>query len=437
MTEKLFYSDPYMREFDAEVTGVLFEKGVWKVAMDRTAFYPEGGGQPADRGVILKTAPGDPAAYDDKNLREAAAPGSFPSGSKPQNRAESASQISVTEVHEKDGIIWHTVALASGAAAPAEGGTPPFAAGETVRGIIDWERRFDHMQQHSGEHIVSGMICEAFCCDNVGFHMGADTVTIDYNAPVTWEQILAIEKKANEYIWENHDSEISVYRGAELESVTYRSKKELTGDVRIVSFPGADTCACCGTHVKKSGEVGIAKFLSAVKFREGTRFEVCFGRRAYRLLSDCFDQNRAIGNMMNAKITETADVVKKHMDDIAALKVSIASTEGKYFKELSEKYRDKGDTLIITDGLTPDGVRKLAVLAGSVCNGTAAVFSAAQEGSKDYKYAIVKENGDISEMVRSLNTALSGRGGGKNGFAQGSACASRKEIRAFFDSFSE
>ena len=110
MTEKLFYSDPYMREFDAEVTDVLFEKDVWKVAMDRTAFYPEGGGQPADRGVILKTAPGDPAAYDDKNLREAAAPGSFPSGSKHQNRAESADQISVTDVHEKDGIIWHTLA---------------------------------------------------------------------------------------------------------------------------------------------------------------------------------------------------------------------------------------------------------------------------------------------------------------------------------------
>ncbi len=152
----------------------------------------------------------------------------------------------------------------------------PFEVGKSVSGKIDWARRFDHMQQHSGEHICSGLICERFHCDNVGFHMGADVVTIDFNADISWDELMEIEQLANLYIYEDHPIDIQFYRGAELDKVEYRSKKPLEGDVRIVSFPGADCCACCGTHVVRSGQVGLVKFLSVQKFRDGVRIAAFF-----------------------------------------------------------------------------------------------------------------------------------------------------------------
>ena len=234
MTEKLYYEDAYIKEFDAVVTGA---SGV-KACFDRTAFYPEGGGQPADHGVLTL----------------------------PDGRT-----IQVKDVHEQGDEIWHTL-------------SEPIPEGTQVHGCIDWERRFDHMQQHSGEHIVSGMICSAFGCDNVGFHMGEDAVTIDYNVRISYEQAQEIEKQANKYIWENHAFEVFWPTPAELAELDYRSKKELSGDVRIARFPGADTCACCGTHVAFSGEIGLVKLTSAHNFHEGTRLELYCGRRAMDFL---------------------------------------------------------------------------------------------------------------------------------------------------------
>ena len=222
-TEKLYYADPFLTEFDAKVLACEAEKGGYAVVLDRTAFYPEGGGQPYDTGVL--------------------------------GGAE------VLDVHEKAGVITHKCAS-------------PLPVGAAVHGKIDRAQRFDHMQQHSGEHICSGLICARYGCDNVGFHMGAESVTIDFNADIPWEELLEIEAAANRYIYEDHAIDIQFHRGAELEAIDYRSKKPLEGDVRIVTFPGADCCACCGTHVMRSGQVGIVKFLSVQKFREGVRIEL-------------------------------------------------------------------------------------------------------------------------------------------------------------------
>ena len=233
-TEKLYYADPFLTEFDARVLACEAEKGGYAVVLDRTAFYPEGGGQPYDTGVL--------------------------------GGAE------VSEVHEKAGVVTHKCAA-------------PLPVGAAVHGKIDRARRFDHMQQHSGEHICSGLICARYGCDNVGFHMGAESVTIDFNADIPWEELLELEAAANRYIYEDHAIDIQLHRGAELDAIDYRSKKPLEGDVRIVTFPGADCCACCGTHVMRSGQVGIVKFLSVQKFREGVRIELLCGGRAYRYLS--------------------------------------------------------------------------------------------------------------------------------------------------------
>jgi len=378
-TEKLYYADPFLKEFTATVLDCQAGKNGYTVTLDRTAFYPEGGGQPADHGTL------DGAA--------------------------------VTDVHEKNGVIFHNVDRA-------------VEIGKTVSGSIDWARRFDHMQQHSGEHICSGLICGRYGCDNVGFHMGTDIVTIDFNADIPWEELLEIEGQANRYIQEDHPIDIQFHRGAELDAIDYRSKKPLEGDVRIVAFPGADCCACCGTHVLRSGQVGLVKFLSVQKFREGVRIELLCGQRALDYLSRTWEQAKIIGQHLSVKPVDAAAAVERLEGELSALKMRCAGLEEAVFAGIAAEQAGKGNVLLFQPPMKPDSVRKLADAVSKVCGGLAAVF--AGEGSH-YAYALGRADGqDISAAVKALNGALHGRGGGRNGFAQGSVEAAQSAIEAFF-----
>ena len=378
-TEKLYYADPFLKEFTATVLDCQAGKNGYTVTLDRTAFYPEGGGQPADHGTL------DGAA--------------------------------VTDVHEKNGVIFHNVDRA-------------VEIGKTVSGSIDWERRFDHMQQHSGEHICSGLICGRYGCDNVGFHMGTDIVTIDFNADIPWEELLEIEGQANRYIQEDHPIDIQFHRGAELDAIDYRSKKPLEGDVRIVAFPGADCCACCGTHVLRSGQVGLVKFLSVQKFREGVRIELLCGQRALDYLSRTWEQAKTIGQHLSVKPVDAAAAVERLEGELSALKMRCAGLEEAVFAGIAAEQAGKGNVLLFQPPMKPDSARKLADAVSKACGGLAAVF--AGEGSH-YAYALGRADGqDISAAVKSLNGALHGRGGGRNGFAQGSVEAAQSAIEAFF-----
>ena len=379
-TEKLYYADPFLKEFTATVLDCQAGKNGYTVTLDRTAFYPEGGGQPADHGTL------DGAA--------------------------------VTDVHEKNGVIFHNVDRA-------------VEIGKTVTGAIDWARRFDHMQQHSGEHICSGLICGRYGCDNVGFHMGTDIVTIDFNADIPWEELLEIEGQANRYIQEDHPIDIQFHRGAELDAIDYRSKKPLEGDVRIVAFPGADCCACCGTHVLRSGQVGLVKFLSVQKFREGVRIELLCGQRALDYLSRTWEQAKTIGQHLSVKPVDAAAAVERLEGELSALKMRCAGLEEAVFAGIAAEQAGKGNVLLFQPSMKPDSVRKLADAVSKTCGGLAAVF--AGEGSH-YAYALGRADGqDISAAVKALNGALHGRGGGRNGFfAQGSVEAAQSAIEAFF-----
>ncbi len=382
-TQKLYYQDPYLREFPATVLSCESAGEAWKVVLDQTAFYPEGGGQPADHGV-LKTAGGE---------------------------------IPVTGVHEKNGAVVHTCA------APAEPGT-------VVTGVLDWARRFDHMQQHSGEHILSGILCRLYDCDNVGFHLGAEAVTIDYNADITWEQALEAERLANEAIWADRETEIFYPSPQELAALDYRSKKELTGQVRIVEFPEADRCACCGTHVERAGQAGLVKVLSCQKFREGVRMEILCGARALRYLSTAYDQARAVGQRLSVKPLEIQGAVERLEEELSAAKERMADLEQTAFAALAAGQAGRGDVVLFQSPMRPDSLRRLADAVGKSCGGLAAVFSG--EGAK-WSYALVRgDGGDIAPLVKELNETLHGRGGGRNGFAQGSVQAGRGEIEAFF-----
>lgn len=377
-TRKLYYEDPFQKGFASTVVSCEETKGGYAVVLEETAFYPEGGGQPCDVGTL--------------------------------------GSANVLDVHEKDGVIVHLC-------------DRPLTAGASVSGKLDWARRFDHMQQHSGEHICSGLICARFHCDNVGFHMGADTVTIDFNADISWEELLEIEQTANLYIYEDHPIDIQFHRGAELDKIDYRSKKPLEGDVRIVAFPGADCCACCGTHVARSGQVGLVKFLSVQKFREGVRIELLCGDRARRYLSACWEQDVRIAQALSVKPTASAAGVERVLGELSALKQRCARLEEAAFARTAAQYEGKGDVLLFEDEMPGDSLRKLCDAVTNRCGGRCAVFAGA-EGA--YKYAIGCAGGDLRELTKRMNAALSGRGGGKPNFVQGGVSCRRADIETFF-----
>ena len=377
-TRKLYYEDPFQKGFATTVVSCDEVKGGYAVVLAETAFYPEGGGQPYDTGVL--------------------------------------GEANVLEVHEKNGVITHLC-------------DKPFEVGKSVSGKIDWARRFDHMQQHSGEHIVSGMLCSAFHCDNVGFHLGADTVTIDYNADISREQVQDIERRANRYIWENHPIHIWYPSPEELAALPYRSKKALEGPVRLTEFPGADLCACCGTHVERSGQVGLVKFVGWQKFRDGVRLELLCGQRALDDLSACWEQSRQIGQALSVKPEASFAAVDRMQSELLAARERAAGLEAQVFAHTAAEYAGKGDTVHITAPLEGDGVRRLCDAVAQTCGGRCAVFSGT-DGT--YRYALIHAGQDIRPLVKDMNDALHGRGGGRDGFAQGSAACTAEEIRAFF-----
>ena len=379
MSEKLYYSDPFLQEFTATVLSCEQDKAGWKVVLDRTAFYPEGGGQPADTGIL-----GD---------------------------------AKVIDVREKEGVIVHTCDKA-------------LNVGDTVTGRIDWARRFDHMQQHSGEHIVSGIICARYGCDNVGFHLGKDIVTIDFNHDISPDDLPAIEAQANAFIWSDTPIDIRFLEGDALRQAEYRSKKFIPGLVRLVAFPGADCCACCGTHVLRAGQVGLVKLLSCQKFREGVRMELLCGKRAFDYLSGTWEQNLAVSRALSAKPLQTHAAVERLKGELESVKLRAATLETADFARKGAEYAGKGDVVLFEGDMSADSVRRLCDAVLDTCGGRCAVF-AGEDGN--FKYAVGIRDGDIRPLVKELNGALNGRGGGKPNFAQGSVAAKEADIQAFFE----
>mgnify|MGYP000981924868 FL=1 len=279
------------------------------------------------------------------------------------------------------------------------------------------------------KHIVSGLVHSKFGYDNVGFHMGKDTVTIDFNGEFTVEDMWEFEKAANERVWANEKVDITSYTEEEAKSVEYRSKKELHGMVRVVTFPNADVCACCGTHVSYTGEIGLIKLISLQKFKGGMRMEMLSGRKAMEYVEEICRQNQQISVALSAKPLETAQAVEHLKKTQMDQQFHMGALEQKLFQNMAKQYEGSGSVLIFEEGLAADSVRKLAAEIMETCEGRCVVCSGDDESG--YKYAMGEKDGDLRALVKEFNSTLNGRGGGKPFFAQGSVSATRKEIEEF------
>ena len=379
MTRKLYYEDCHLSRFSAKVISCEESNKGWLVTLDATAFYPEGGGQACDLGKL-----GD---------------------------------AQVTDVRERGEEIVHRC-------------TAPLEVGAVVEGSIDFDRRFDLMQQHTGEHIVSGIIHRRYGYHNVGFHMGATFTEIDFDGVIPAEDLPSIEMEANEALWKNLAVKCWYPAEEELPKVFYRTKKALPWPVRIVQVPGYDSCACCGVHVSQTGEVGLVKLVSIMSFRGGSRMEMACGRRALNILNHAFDQNRQVSQAFSAKITETGAAARKMNEALAAEKYRSAGLQKQIFQSVAESYVNRSNVLHFEAGLESGQVRELADVIADRCDGFAAVFSGTDDTG--YGYCLVAQQGDLREFGKAMTFALSGRGGGKPNFQQGRVSASEAEIRNFF-----
>ena len=380
-TRKRYYEDCHLSSFTAQVVScVPTEKG-WQIILSETAFYPEGGGQACDTGTL--------------------------GGAR------------VLDVRERGEAVVHLC-------------DSPLEPGSTVTGEIDYQRRFELMQQHTGEHIVSGIIHSRWGYHNVGFHMGSELVTIDFDGPIPVEELPWIEEQANRAVWQDLPLHSWYPSPEELPNVGYRSKRELPWPVRVVEVPGFDKCACCGVHVARTGEVGLVKIFSVVKFHQGVRIEMACGKRALDHLSAVYVQNKQVSQAFSAKILETGAAARKMNELLAAEKYRVVGLQRQVFAAIAQECVERGDVVRFEEGLDNAGLRDLTDGIAQVCGGIAAVFTGSDESG--YSFCLAQRQGDLRQLCREMTGALSGRGGGKPEFVQGSLRATKEEILSFFRS---
>ena len=378
-TRKLYYEDSHLTAFSALVLSCEQTPRGYEVVLDATAFYPEGGGQAADTGTL--------------------------------------NGVKVLDTREREETVVHLCE------APLEAGTP-------VEGVIDWAARFHRMQQHSGEHIVSGIINRRYGYHNVGFHMGSDVITIDFDGILPAEDLPSIEAEANSAVWQNLAVKCWYPSREELPGVFYRTKRALPWPVRIVQVPGFDSCACCGTHVKATGEIGLIKLFTVMGFRGGTRMEMSCGSSALKLLNEAYEQNRQVSQAFSAKIQETGAAARRMNEVEAQLNYRITGLQRRIFADIAAGCAGKGDVVHFEENLDNTAVRDLADAIADTCGGTAAVFSGSD--GDGYAFCLVTRQGDLRQLGKDMTKALNGRGGGKPVFQQGRVQAKKTEIEAFF-----
>ncbi len=377
LTKELYYDDAYLSEFQATVLSCEEDKKGYALTLDATAFYPEGGGQPYDTGTL--------------------------------------NEAKVLEVHRRDDRIIHTV-------------DTYLKPGTIVNGKVDFERRFDLMQQHSGEHVFSGLVHKHFGYDNIGFHLGEKEVVLDFSGPLDHKDLSMIEAECNRMIQKNIPVEVTYPNDEELSNLDYRSKKELSGRIRIVSIRDCDVCACCGTHVRKIGEVGYCKVLSLTTKKGNARVSVLFGKRATDYMARIYDEVTAISALISKNPLEILEGVRHLQDEVLQKGLKLNALYTKHFEERFEKETETSLFITIEEGCTMDLLRHFCDRMSAKAKTAAGLLKKSEE---DYQYVIISKSEDLRAAAKSLSETFAGKGGGSKEMIQGSLHGSAEQIVSF------
>ena len=376
-TIKLYENDSYIKDFTATVVSCTETDGGFLVVLDKTAFFPEGGGQDADKGVI--------------------------------------GGIEVLDVQIKDDIIYHKL-------------EKPLEIGSVVDCSIDWETRFSRMQNHTGEHIVSGVIHRTFGYNNVGFHMNDTLVTFDVDGPLTDDDIKLVEKKANEAIYANNSIKAIYPTPEELPDYDYRSKLDITEGVRLIEIENTDLCACCAPHVARTGEVGIIKITSYIPYKKGTRIEMICGALALNDYINLHNANKQIMNMLSVKRFETPVAVERIQTELSNARAESKKLSSELAMLKMEKHIKDNKVCVFIDGASYDELRNCSnalIEEHEYCY----LFSNTDENN--YIYVVSSKEQNVRELVGELNKTFNGKGGGRDTYAQGKITATKEDIKTF------
>ncbi len=380
MTEKLYYKDAYMKDFTAKVVAVSESCGKYLTELDRTAFFPNEGGQYADKGDI--------------------------------------DGFKVYDVIENDGVIYHLL-------------EEKLQIGKTVSCRIDFDDRYDKMQNHTGEHIVSGIIHKLFGLDNVGFHLGGEDVTLDINAPLNRDDLARVELLANEVVYENIKVECIFPDKEELKRLVYRSKLDLEDNVRIVNIGEYDSCACCAVHVGYTGEIGLIKILDFAPLRSGIRIHIACGRRAMKYFNKLYSEAHKVSNILSVPKEEIGEGVAKLSEDFQKIKNQYSEYRSKTFLSAARNLKCSGEnSVVLLDDATVPEMIGYANAATDKVRGILVVLSPKEDGG--YRYVISSESVNLKEKSAEINKGLLGRGGGRANMIQGSFECDIESIRNYF-----
>ena len=378
--ERLYEADPYISEFDARVMACEQVKDQYRILLDRTAFFPEGGGQPGDRGMI--------------------------------------GEALIKDTHEKDGMIWHY-------------SDSRLNVGSEVHGKIDWDFRFSNMQNHAGEHIVSGLIHGKYGYDNVGFHMGSEAVTLDINGELTKEQVKEIEKEANAAIEANISIQVFIPEKRVLEQMEYRSKKELEGDVRIVEISGYDRCACCGTHPLRTGEIRLIKILSVQNYKGGVRIAMLAGNRA---LEDYMDKHESvvdISHLLSSKTGEITGAVERLLKEIGDLKYTMVQMKREIMEKKAEAQEISGKAVCVEENEFKGN--ELREYANMLSKRAEKVLAVSGGTDSQRRYVLIDKRGGAKTLGQEIQKLFGGKGGGSPQMIQGTMSGNFEEIKGWFE----
>lgn len=388
-TRCLYDEKPYEVEFEAQVLSCEKGEKGYQVILDQTQFFPEQGGQTPDQGSLrLKKT-----KTEENNVR-------------------------VLDVQIADGIIIHTT-------------DAPFEEGSRVVGSVDWDYRFSNMQQHTGEHIFSGLVHEKYGYDNVGFHLSDSVVTMDFDGILDKTQVKELERKANQVIYANLPVEVSYPTKEELAALEYRSKKELEGQVRIVTIPGVDVCACCAPHVRHTGEIGQLKVMQLQNYKGGVRLSILCGYRALEAFSEKKDTVEKMMHLLSSSEEDLESGIKR------------LQTEN---QETNYRLRKTMEQLLLCQVKGLDETEENPILFVGDCNakamrdvvnemvkthpGYCGIF--AGNDQTGYRFIVGSATKDCSQLAALMREQLGVRGGGGAQMIQGSANADRETLENFF-----